>query len=282
MAIKHGAKLILAVFACSMTVGLAAAQKQEFRYSVGTGASVTIVNDYGPVTVTAANSRQVVVSAVPASNKVEIDNSQNGNRVEVRTHFLQRAGQDDGRVEYDVQVPPDAAVTVRSATGPIRVEKLRGDLALEGDSAAIDVRDISGGMLRARSVGGPITLSNVNNAYIELTSISGNITLTNVTAPKFTANATKSTITYTGNFGGHGDYSLTNHSGDINVTLPADASVDLTARSISGSVLNDFPFQPKTHTAFAADARSYAGTSNAGASVVRLRSFTGTIRVKKQ
>ncbi len=282
MAIKHGAKLMVAIFACTMTVGLAAAQKQEFRYSVGPGASVTIVNDYGPVTVTAANGRQVVVSATPASNKIEIDKSQNGNRVEVRTHFLQRAGQDDGRVDYDVQVPADAAVTVRSATGPIRVEKLRGDLALEGDSAAIDVRDVSGGMLRARSVGGPITLSNVNNAYIELTSISGNITLTNVTAPKLTANATKSTISYTGNFGGHGDYSLTNHSGEINVTLPADASVDLTARSISGSVVNDFPFQPKTHTAFAADPRSYAGTSNAGASVVRLRSFTGTIRVKKQ
>ncbi len=279
MAIKHGAKLILAVFACTVSL---AAQKQEFRYSVGAGANVTVVNDYGQVTVKPAAAGQVVVNAVPASNKVEIDKSQNGNRIEVRTHILERVGQEDGRVDYEVQVPPDAAVTVRAGTGAIHVERLRGDLALDGDSAAIDVRDVTGGMLRARTVGGPITLTNVSNNHIELTSVAGNITLTNVTSPKLTANATKSTIVYIGSFGGPGDYSLTNHSGDISVTLPANASVDLTARSISGAVQNDFPFQPKTHPAFAADARSYAGTSNSGASVVRLRSFSGTIRVKKQ
>ncbi len=282
MASKYRTHLLVVIFASTASV-LLAAQKQEFRYSVGPGANVTIVNDYGRVTVTPSPVNQVVVSAVTSSNKVEIDKSQNGNRVDVRTHFLQRAGQDDGgRVDYDVQVPADAAVTVRTATGPIQVEKLRGDLTLDGDTAPIEVRDVSGGMLRARTVSGPITLTNVRNGHVELTSVAGNITLNNVSAPKLTANATKSTISYTGDFGGSGDYSLTNHSGDISVTLPANASVDLTARSISGSVVNDFPFQTKPHAAFAPDSRSYSGTSNSGASVVRLRSFSGTIRVRKQ
>jgi hypothetical protein len=59
--------------------------------------------------------------------------------------------------------------------------------------------------------------------------------------------------------------------------------VDLTARSITGSVENDFPLQAKRHPSFAiTQGRSFAGTSNSGASSVQLRSMSGKIRVKKQ
>ena len=76
---------------------------------------------------------------------------------------------------------------------------------------------------------------------------------------------------------------LVNHSGDIDVTLPAFASVDLSARSITGSVENDFPLQQKQHSSFVpSPGRAFAGTSNTGASSVQLRSFSGKIRVKKQ
>jgi DUF4097 and DUF4098 domain-containing protein YvlB len=76
---------------------------------------------------------------------------------------------------------------------------------------------------------------------------------------------------------------LVNHSGNIDVALPASASVDLSARSITGSVENDFPLRAKSHTALTiSQGRSFAGTSNAGASSVQLRSFSGKIRVKKQ
>lgn len=276
------ALVALAVFA-SCAAAAAAAQKQEFRYTLGPGASLSIVNDYGPVTLKPSTDGQVVVTALPASNKIEVDSNRMGNRVEVRTHFLQHADQNEGRVEYEVQVPADATVTVRAGAGPIRVDKVRGDLTLEGDTAAVEVHDTANCMLHVRTVSGPVTLINVTNGHVEVSSVSGNVALTNVTGPKVTVDATKSAITYAGNFGGGGDYSFTNHSGDISITLPADASVDLTARSVNGSVQNEFPFQPKAHTAFPVTAgHSFAGTSNTGASMVRLRSFSGTIRVKKQ
>ena len=86
-----------------------------------------------------------------------------------------------------------------------------------------------------------------------------------------------------GDFGEGGDYMLVNHSGDIDVVLPAFASVDLTARSITGSVENDFPLQQKPHSSFVpSPGRAFAGTSNTGASSVQLRSFSGKIRVKKR
>jgi DUF4097 and DUF4098 domain-containing protein YvlB len=90
-------------------------------------------------------------------------------------------------------------------------------------------------------------------------------------------------ITWNGDFAGGGSYVLTTHSGEIDVTLPATASVDLTARSVTGSVENDFPLQNKSHMTFVpTQGRSFAGTSNSGSSSVELESFSGKIRVKKQ
>ena len=180
-------------------------------------------------------------------------------------------------------VPVDATVTVRAGSGPIKVENLRGDLTLEGESSTIDIRDIAGGQLRARTVSGAMTLTNVNNVHVELISVGGHMALNNVTGPKVTVNTTKGAVDYAGNFKGGGEYSFTNHSGDINVTMPANASVDITARSVSGAVVNEFPLKPKQHPAFqVTQGHSFAGTANSGASMVRLRSFNGTIRVKKQ
>ncbi len=276
------AKLGVAALAC-LALSAFASEKREFRYPLGPGGSLSIVNNFGPVTLKPSPRNEVVVTATAASKKVEVDCGKTGNRVDVHTHYLQPAGKDDGRVDYAVEVPPDTTITVRAGSGPIQVENLRGDLTLEGESSEIDVRGMNGGQLQAHTVNGPITLTDVNNVHVVLISVGGPVKLNNVTGPKVTVNTTKGRVDYTGNFSGGGEYSLTNHSGDITVTMPADASVDVTARSISGSVVNDFPLKPSQHPSFkVTQGHSFAGTSNSGASMVRLRSFTGTITVKKQ
>jgi DUF4097 and DUF4098 domain-containing protein YvlB len=281
MPVSHSPKLVFAVVVIATCAF--AADRKELRYNVGPGASVSVVNAFGPVTVRLSPGRQVVISATPASNKVEIENSQNGNRIEVRSHVLQSADAKAARVDYDVQVPADTNLIVRSSDGPIHAEQLRGDLTAEADGATVEVNDFSGGHVRARTVSGAVTLRNISNAYVEVTSVGGNVTLNQVTGPKVSINTTSGGIRYDGSFEGSGDYSLTNHSGDIDVTLPASASVDISARSVSGSVQNDFPFEPKSRTSFAPDpGRAFAGVSNAGGASVKLRSFSGKIRVHKQ
>jgi hypothetical protein len=90
-------------------------------------------------------------------------------------------------------------------------------------------------------------------------------------------------ISYSGDFGDGGEYVFANHSGDIDVSLPATASVDITATSTKGLVTNDFPFHPTAHASVAlAQGKSFAGTANAGSSSVRIRSFSGKIHVKKK
>lgn len=274
--------VMLGIIAIALAISSAAAEKKEFRYSVTPGASLTVVNDYGPVRVRASQGRQVVVTATPSSSKVEIDGSQIANRVEVRTQFLERAGDSEGRVEFEIQVPADTDVMIRTATGPVQVEGVKGDISVDADTAKVEIRD-SDGHVRARSVSGAITLANMKDGFVDATSVGGPVTLNHVCGKNVSINTTGGAIVYTGDFAGGGQYSISSHSGTIDVTMPASASVDVTARSVSGSVENNFPLNPPAHpTRALAMGNSLAGTSNAGASSVHLRTFSGKIRVKKQ
>ncbi len=279
---SNGVKWSLVAVGLLAIAAIAADNRREFRYTVGQGASVTVTNESGPVEVRGSAGRQVVIVATTHSDKVEVDCNQKGNRIQATTHFLQR-GVGPDRVDYQILVPPDTSVIVRAPSGPITAEKMRGDLTLEGDAAAIDVRDVSSAHVHVRTISGAVSLGNISNGHVEVTSLSGSVQLDAVSGPKVSVNTAKGSIRYHGNFGEGGDYMLVNHSGNIDVTLPASASVDLTARSIAGSVENDFPLKQQQHpTSPITSGHSFAGTSNSGASTVQLRSFSGKIRVKKQ
>jgi DUF4097 and DUF4098 domain-containing protein YvlB len=273
---------------CTVAVGCLCAlsfagNNREFRYNVGPNSSVTVTNEFGPVTVKGVPGRQIMITAKPHSNKVEIDASQNGDRIELTSHQLAAGSEAEDAVDYEISVPPDANVTVRAPSGPITAQHLWGDVVVEGDAAKIDIRDIRNAHVHARSVTGPITLDNISNGFVDVTSVNGDVQLNSVDGRKVTVNTTKGNIRYAGDFGSGGAYMLVSYSGAIEVTMPPSASVDLSARSVNGKVEQDFPLEQKLHPSFTIDSsRSFAGTSNSAASSVRLRSFSGRIRVKKQ
>ncbi len=281
---NHRANLAAVLLVGFASLASVAQTRKEMKFNVGPGASLTITNDFGPVTVHVGSGSQVLATATLRSDQMEIDQTHSGSRVELFTHSVQqRPLGDAARVDFDVTVPPDCDLTIHASAGPISVEKLRGDINADGDLANIDVHDVSGGHVHLRTLKGTITVTNVTNGHVEVSSVSGPVTLKNVSGPSVEINTTNGAISYAGMFSNNGDYEFTTHSGDINVLLPANASVDVAARSVTGKVENDFPFQPKQHVPFPVTAgRAFAGTSNAGASSVQLRSYSGTIRVKKQ
>ena len=78
-----------------------------------------------------------------------------GNRVEIRVEHSERR---DGRginVEFNVKVPADALVDLRTVSGDIRVTNVKGEvrvqsvngnLALEGTARLAAVKTVSGGI----------------------------------------------------------------------------------------------------------------------------------------
>ena len=67
---------------------VAAETKKEYRYDVGPHSKVSIVNQFGKVSVKPSPGNYVLVNATVYSDKVEVDQSQNGSRVDVQSHLL--------------------------------------------------------------------------------------------------------------------------------------------------------------------------------------------------
>jgi DUF4097 and DUF4098 domain-containing protein YvlB len=274
--------VVTLVLATCLSPAAFAESKKEYRFAVGPNANISVDTQYGAISVKPGSATQVVVTATLKSGNVEVDKQQNGNRIQIASHLLQGADQQMGQVDYELLIPPDATVNLHSSTGPLSVERLQGDLTLEGADAVVNIRSVSNGHVHVRTMGGPITLTDVRNGHVEIASISGDVHLKSVTGQLVQANSGSGKIFYDGDFGSGGDYKFTTHSGDIEALVPADVSADFSAHSVMGRVQHDFPLQPK-HSRFSVEAgRSFFGTVGKAASEVVLRSFSGKIRLKQR
>jgi len=132
---------------------------------------------------------------------------------------------------------------------------------------------------------GPVTLTNVQDGHVEVDSLSGNVTLKSVNGPLVQVISTSGEISYVGDFGDHGEYRLTSHSGNIEAIVPDTISADVSARSVKGEVHDDVHLQPKEHPSFVLkEGSAFWGTMGRAAvsSTVVLRSFSGKIHLRKR
>jgi len=272
--IEGPAGLLVAISLLALTA--AAQEKQDVSYTVGPGAVISITNNYGPITVKPSGSRQVLVETVSHSNTVSLMNEQHGDRIELRA-MSSRPGAN--LVEYTVLVPAAAFVSVRSSDGTLRAQGLRGDVILEASTASVEVTDIGDAHLHVRTLSGPITLTDIRDSHVDIHSVSGDVNLRNVTGPSIEVNSGRGRITYVGDPGPVGEYLLTSHSGDLDVSIPANALVDIKARSIKGQPDPGFP---EAGTA----SRTGPGNLLLKPGMVRgsrfeLRSFSGKIHLQR-
>lgn len=286
---RRGALILGALLLTTLAAGQSQKDtaRKEARLEIAPGGTVNITSNGGSVSLKSGNGRQVLVAYSLHSNKVEVDqeSTTDKKRIEIRTHVLpdQNPTTDEAKVDYEITVPAGVSITISTATAPITADGVSGDITLSSDTGQITASNIARSHLHVRSVAGPVNLNSITLGHVDVTSSGGAVQLVNVTGPKVNVGTGSGNITYQGDCSGGGDYLMTTHSGNIDMTLPETASVDLTAHSVSGSVQNDFPLQAKKHSAFVPKSgSSFAGTSNSGSSFVELRSFSGRIRVKKQ
>ena len=107
----------------------------------------------------------------------------------------------------------------------------------------------------------------------------GDLTIHNVTESSVEAHSGSGRITYDGDPGTGGDYALSTHNGDLDISIPASASVEIKSRSLKGEAeqpvanLDSIP---------ATGQKSHLLTPR-GIAVSRfvLRSFKGKIHLKR-
>jgi DUF4097 and DUF4098 domain-containing protein YvlB len=261
--------------------------RNEAKIDIAAGGTVNIVNGGGSVVLHSGPGHQLLVSYTVHSAKVEVDQSLSADkqRLELRTHVLSgdKPAADEAKVDYDIKIPAGVSVNVSTTSAPITADGVNSEIGLSSETGLITVSNIAKAHVHVRSVTAPVSLKDVTMSRVDIQSAAGTVQLSNVTGQRVTVGTTSGNIEYQGDCSGGGDYILTTHNGAIDVTLPATASVDLTARSTTGQVENAFPLQAKSHNSFVPQqGRSFAGTSNSGSSSLELQSFSGRIRVKKQ
>jgi DUF4097 and DUF4098 domain-containing protein YvlB len=263
----------------SMALLLSAAsaqERKEFTYTVGPQAVISITNTYGAITIKPSENRQVVVTTVSYSTGVSFENEQHGDRIDLRSVSTR---QGSGLVDYTVLVPSDALVNIRSSNGTLHVQGLRGDVILQSENATVEVTDVSDAHLHINTLSGPINLADIRNSHLDVHSVGGNVTLHNVIESSVEVNSTHGQINYDGDPGATGEYRLTSHSGDVEISIPTSAPVEISSRSVNGQSDEDIPRR---------NLGSSAGSGNmflkpriSSASRFVLRSFKGRIHIKR-
>lgn len=130
-----------------------------------------------------------------------------------------------------------------------------------------------------KTLSGPISLTRIRNSHLDVRSVSGNVSVHEVTGSSAEVNSGSGRITYEGDPGSAGEYLLTSHSGDLEVSIPASALVEIRSHSIKGETDQDFP---KSDGASPMAQRNLLVKPGlVGASHFVLRSFRGRIRLKR-
>ena len=250
--------------------------KREVRFSVAPKPVISITNNYGPISVKASGNNQVIVTTVAYSNDVSFLNEQHGNRIELRAES-KRVG--TGLAEYTVLVPAASIVTLQSLDGALSAQGLQGDAMLEGSTSIAEISDATDAHIHVKTLSGSASLKNIRHSRLYVNSITGNINLHNVTESLIEAHSGTGRITYDGDPGDSGEYKLTSHSGDVDVSIPADAIVEISAHSFADGTNQSAPSD--TTKGVGNESRFIKPDAIRSGSRFVLRSFRGKIHLKR-
>jgi DUF4097 and DUF4098 domain-containing protein YvlB len=276
------AAILLAPGLLLLGASIASAHQLEKHFKVEPRSVITVHNPNGKVIIKAWTKSEVMVLANHASNKVEVDAQQTGNRVDLITHEIaDNIAPDDLRADYEITVPEDAELQIHDDSGEVSVSNVLGDMNVETVAAGVALEDAAG-YLTVKTVGGSFQCLRCAG-QLEVSSISGSFRLLDIRSYHVRAQTSTGNIRFDGEFLPNGIYRLKNYSGVIEVRFSPSDSFDLHATSLKGKVNNEAKLTPPTHPRpVSRFGNTLFGTFNAGRAKVELSSFDGTINILKR
>jgi DUF4097 and DUF4098 domain-containing protein YvlB len=237
----------------------------------------------GAVSVTGWDQNRVEIQGERASAEaMDVIIEGNAEKVTIDTHpKRQNLTREEARVDLAIRVPRQAVVRLVSEQGDIAVENVEGGVTVEGVTNSVTLSQIHG-HITARTVDGPIVVR-ASAGVVQVDSISGDLQFLQVDGSQLTGTTNSGRIRYQGDFGLGGTYKLHSYSSAIEVQASPNASFEVDARSIQGTIDNRIPFPAPPREASSLQSRrtgrSVQGRVNTGKSTVQITSYSGTIRL---
>ena len=118
----------------------------------------------GRVNITGTGGNQVVIKAVRRATRERLDDikleiTQSGNVIDIDANHRVVERRNDNVVEtdFDIQVPSQVKLDLRTFSAPITVTGVAGDLVVDGFSSEIRLTDVSGPM-RVKTFSGGVSV----------------------------------------------------------------------------------------------------------------------------
>jgi DUF4097 and DUF4098 domain-containing protein YvlB len=243
-----------------------------------------IVN--GRIEVKSSKNPEVVVSSTSIADKVAIDIEQVGDRIDISASSLSSSPlPHEVEANFQLTVPEQTELQLKTQTGLIYVEQVTGDMKLESVAGDVHLKEVSGYII-VKTTGGSLVCT-LCSGKLEFTSISGGAQVLQPSLTNVNLMTTSGNILYDGDFIRTGIYTMRSGKGLVEVRFSGNDSFDLNARTNLGVVDNQAAafLKPDTHASRHSAARyahSLFGTVGQGLAKVELSSYSGTIRILKR
>jgi DUF4097 and DUF4098 domain-containing protein YvlB len=283
-------------------------------FPVTKGTTLMLSNIAGNIQITPGAADKIEVEAIkhawgpnPEQAKQRlpdalIESYATGNRVEVRVEHGERR---DGRsieVEFNVKVPADATIDLRTVSGDIRVTNVKGEvrvqgisgnLSLEGTARLAAVKTVSGGItINNAGADGPLSLSTVNGDLLiqtlntralDVNTVNGDVKISGWSGDRAMIRTLDGDLDLQTSLVKGGRYEIESHSGSINLSLPEQPGFELEANTFNGRIRIDFPIKSEGPIRDGdRGPRAVRGTYGDGSSSLRLQTFNGNLTVTRR
>ena len=279
-----GAGLLLSSGGISLA---ATPEQQERHFKVKERPLVVLQNIVdGRIEVKSWKNPEVVVTSSAASDKVAIDVEQVGDRIDINASSLVDAAQPhETEANFQLVVPEQTELQLKTQTGLILVEQVNGDMKLQSVAGDVHLKEVSGYII-VKTTGGSLVCT-LCSGKLEFTSITGSAQVLQPSLNSVNLMTTTGNILYDGDFVHTGFYQMNSGRGVIEVRFSGNDSFDLRAETSSGTVDNQAAafLKPDSHgnrTNNDKFKRGLFGTVGQGLAKVELSSYSGTIRILKR
>ena len=287
----HGVYSILGagVFFCAATAALAGTTEEQERHFTVKDRPVVILDNIvnGRIEVKSWKNSEVVVTTTYVPGKVAIEVEQVGDRIDINASSLVSSSQPhEVEANFQLMVPEQTELRLRTQTGLILVEQVSGDMKLQSVAGDVHLKEVSGYII-VKTAGGSLVCT-LCSGKLEFTSISGGAQILQPSLTNVNLMTTTGNILYDGEFIRTGLYTMNSGRGLVEVRFSGTDSFDLNAQTYRGTVDNQAAefLKPDTHgTKHRFESRFHRGVSGTvgqGLAKVELSSYSGTIRILKR
>jgi DUF4097 and DUF4098 domain-containing protein YvlB len=181
-------------------------------------------------------------------------------------------------ITYEVTVPNQTSVVCHSASGSVKVMNIEGNVNARSSSGSVRCENLLGETATLDTSSGSVHLTGAKLDTCRLHTSSGSIHGHQIDCSDIKANVSSGSITIvcvpTASSELKAD--LQTSSGSVNLTLPQDYSGQVDLSTSSGSIHTDLPVTVQGKIS----KKHLVGTVGQGSGTVRLKSSSGSVRLK--